>query len=248
MILFQQDWERYPTAIIDFQTPNKTFLRLAGVYKAMGVKNNAFHLALLNPKLQGVDPHDPHLPLETILMIAEECKLNPWYFFREIIRVPAPGSPEPIRYKASRGNISMYWLFFNHITSYIVQIRQTGKSVAADCLNVYLIDVGTINTDIHLLTRNDDLRVKNIRRIKEIESFLPPYLATKARADANNTEKITSVRLGNTYYTAVGQASIQQARNVGRGMTIAIHHVDELAYIHNVDIILPALLASAGKY
>ena len=246
MVLFLEDWKKYPKAIVDLETTNKSFVRLAGVYKAMGIKNNAFHLSLLNPQLQGVDPFDKNLSMEQMIMIAEECKLNPWYFFREIVRVNAPGSPEPVKYIASRGNISMYWLFFNHITSYIIQIRQTGKSVAADCLNIYLIDVGTINTDIHLLTRNDDLRVKNIRRIKEIESFLPSYLSLKSRADANNTEKITCNRLGNTYYTAVGQASIQGARNVGRGMTIAIHHVDELAYIHNIDIILPALLASAG--
>lgn len=246
MILFQNDWKKYPSAIVDVDTPNKSFLRLAGIYKAMGIHNNAFPLALLNPALKGVDPHAKDLSLEQIMMIAEECKLNPWYFFREVIRVPAPGSPEPVRYIASRANISMYWLFFNHITSFIVQIRQTGKSVAADCLNIYLIDVGTTNTDIHLLTRNDDLRVKNIKRIKEIESYLPSYLSLKSRADSNNTEKITCSRLGNTYLTAVGQASVQGARNVGRGMTIAIHHVDEMAYVHNIDIILPALLASGG--
>ena len=246
MILFKNDWVKYPTAIVDTKTTNKSFLRLAGIYKAMGIHNKAFPLALLNPALQGVNPYAKDLSLEQIMMIAEECKLNPWYFFREIIRVPAPGSPEPIQYIASRANIAMYWLFFNHITSFIVQIRQTGKSVAADCLNIYLIDVATTNTDIHLLTRNDDLRVKNIKRIKEIESYLPPYLALKSRADSNNTEKITCTRLGNTYLTSVGQASIQGARNVGRGMTIAIHHVDELAYVANIDIILPALLASAG--
>ena len=246
MILFYNDWANHPNAIIDLDTPNKSFVRLAGIYKAMGIRNNAFPLALLNPALKGIDPHRKDLSLEQIMMIAEECKLNPWYFFREVIRIPAPGSPEPVRYIASRANIAMYWLFFNHITSFIVQIRQTGKSVAADCLNIYLIDVATTNTDIHLLTRNDDLRVKNIKRIKEIESYLPSYLSLKSRADANNTEKITCTRLGNTYLTAVGQASIQGARNVGRGMTIAIHHVDELAYIANIDIILPALLASAG--
>ena len=246
MILFKEDWEKYPTAIIDTETSNKSFLRLAGIYKAMGIHNNAFHLALLNPRLQGVDPYSKDLSMEQILMIAEECKLNPWYFFREIIRIPSPGSPEPIQYRASRGNISMYWLFFNHITSYIIQIRQTGKSVAADCLNIYLIDIGTTNTDIHLLTRNDDLRVKNIKRIKEIESYLPSYLSLKNRSDANNTEKITCNRLGNTYLTAVGQTSVQGARNVGRGMTIAIHHVDEMAYIANIDIILPPLLASGS--
>jgi len=53
----------------------------------MGISNCAFHLALLNPQLEEVDPHSVDLDLRTKALILEECKNNPWYFFREIVRV-----------------------------------------------------------------------------------------------------------------------------------------------------------------
>jgi hypothetical protein len=82
MILFQRDWAKYPTAIIDINTPNKSFLRLATLYRSFGVKNHAFLLALVNPELQGVDPFNPALTDEQKAMIALEAMVNPWYYFR----------------------------------------------------------------------------------------------------------------------------------------------------------------------
>jgi len=51
MILFTEDWSCYPEAIIDTQTLNKSFTRMAALYKSMGVKNHAFMLVLLNLSL-----------------------------------------------------------------------------------------------------------------------------------------------------------------------------------------------------
>ena len=45
MILFLEDWAKYPTAIPNVKTTNKSWLRLAGLLKSMGVKNHAFPLA-----------------------------------------------------------------------------------------------------------------------------------------------------------------------------------------------------------
>ena len=78
-IMYRDDWKRYPDAIIDTKTSNKSFIRYASLLKEMGIKNHAFPLALLDPSLQGVDPHDPNLPLEVVAKIAIECKAN--FFF-----------------------------------------------------------------------------------------------------------------------------------------------------------------------
>ena len=51
MILFYDDWRKYPGAIIDDQTSNESFIRLATIYRDMGIKNHAFPLVLLNPEL-----------------------------------------------------------------------------------------------------------------------------------------------------------------------------------------------------
>ena len=148
MILFQDDWKRYPYAQPDYTTKNITFLRTAGILKMMGVENSTFLLALHNQDLKDIDPHDPNLTLKQQMQVTAECRENPWYFFREVSRVSVQGSHEAIRYKANRANISMLWLFFNHITTLLIQPRQTGKSVSTDLLMVYLLTVGSLNTDI----------------------------------------------------------------------------------------------------
>ncbi len=246
MILFKDDWAKYPEAIIDLQTSNKTFIRLAGLYKSMGIDNAEFCLALHDTTLIGVDPYSKELTTEQKQRIAIECKINPWYFFREVVRVPAVAGPDNKPLRANRLNISLFWLFFNHITTMAIAPRQTGKSISTDSLMIYLFALGTLNTDINLLTKDDNLRMKNIQRLKDLRDGLPPYLNLKSRSDTNNTEKLTMSALGNTYHSNVGQPSDKAALNLGRGMTIPINQVDEIAFIRNIQITLPAMLAATG--
>ncbi len=245
MILFFKDWKKYPTAIPDISTKNESFIKYSKLLKHMGVKNHAFPLALHNPMLKGVDPHSTKLTNEQIAMIIKEAKSNPWYIFRELIKLPADASPEPMTFLASRGNISTYWLFFNHITSLLIQPRQTGKSVGTDSLMVSIINILSTYTKVHLLTKDDQLRGENVKRIKAIMDELPWYLRLRTKKDANNTEKITVNRLNNTYLTSVPQSSVKAAKNLGRGLTVAIHHIDEIAFIKNLEHTLGALLASS---
>ena len=91
IILFYKDWAYYPSARPDINTRNKSALKFASILKTMGIKNHHFHLALINPALSGVDPFDPDLTNETKLLIVNECKINPWYFFRECLRIPIEG-------------------------------------------------------------------------------------------------------------------------------------------------------------
>ena len=140
-ILFVEDWAKYPNAIVNTQTKNKTFLRLASLYKEMGVKNHAFLLALHNPELLNVDPFNPSITDEEMLMVAIECKQNFWYFVREIVVVPGGSHDDPIRFIANRANMALFWLFFNHIMIILVQPRQTGKSFSTDELMTYLLNI-----------------------------------------------------------------------------------------------------------
>jgi hypothetical protein len=246
MILFETDWYKYPTAIIDTQTTNKSWVRLAAVYRSMGIKNHAFLLALVNPKLQGVDPFSKHLTADQMYMIAAECKVNPWYFFREIARAPGNSGSDAVPLEANRANIALYWSFFNHVFFTLIQPRQTGKSFSTDTLMSYLMNVVCTGTSINLLTKDDNLRRKNIERIKEIMSELPPYLSQRSKDDAQNGEEITIKALKNSYNTHVPQSSPKRAYNMGRGLTTAIFHIDEPPFQPNIAIALPAALAATG--
>ena len=109
-ILFESDWGKYPNAIIDYETKNESFLRVAEIFYRMGVSNCAFHLSLLDPDLQGVDPYSEDLTLLQKAKIVRECKRNFWYYLREVERIPEPGSMVAIPFAANRMNIALYWL------------------------------------------------------------------------------------------------------------------------------------------
>lgn len=246
MILFEEDWANYPTAIINLETTNKSFVRMASVYRSMGVKNHAFILALINPDLVGIDPFSEDLTIDEMAAITIECKENPWFFFREIARAPAISGVGSVPLEANRGNIALFWCFFNHIMIILIQIRQTGKSFSTDVLMTLLQNVLCQNTAINLLTKDDVLRRKNIERLKEIASELPRYMQQRTRDDANNGEEITIKSLGNTYTTHVPQSSPKRAYNMGRGLTSPIFHIDEGPFQPNISIALPAALAATG--
>ncbi len=246
MILYAKDWSLYPNAIVDTRTPNQSFVRLASVYRSMGVYNHAFLLALHDPTLQGVDPFSYTLTLEQQLRIATECRVNPWYYFREVARAPAIGGTDSTPFEANRGNMALIWLFFNHIMQILIQPRQTGKSFGTDTLMNLLLNISCSNTKINLLTKDDTLRRANIQRLKDIAAELPKYLQQKGPTDLNNTEEITVNSLGNRYTTHVPQSSPKRAINLGRGLTTSIFHIDEGPFQPNISIALPAALAAMG--
>ena len=183
MILFLNDWQKYPGAIAHTQTSNTSWLEMAKIYNYMGIKNHMFLLALHDPVLLDVDPFDEKISIENQLRVAYECKINPWYYFREVARIPAGSGEDAVKLRANRGNIALYWCFFNHVMTFLIQIRQTGKSVSVDELSTYLLNIRCRKTDINLLTKDDVLRGKNIQRLKDIDVELPFYLKQRTKAD-----------------------------------------------------------------
>lgn len=245
MILFEEDWHRYPNAIIDMQTSNKSFITLAGKYAAMGIKNNAFHLSLLDPRLQGVDPHSPDLTDDEKLWIIQECQLNPWYSIREVIRLPPQSGPNPTPYIADRSLIALFWCYYNHIDIGMVKPRQTGKSVGMDALSTQLMALECFSNNIQLITKDSQLRRINVRRLRSMIELLPPYIMPLTASDADNNEVVTVMGRGNNFETAVGQAAKERAEQMGRGLTSSTILGDEIPYVNNVHISIPVALGSA---
>lgn len=120
-VRFLKDFVRYKAAP-DLETPNKSFIRTAEIFRRQGIKNYYFHLQLNNPLLKGVDPYSPDLTEEQKVMILNECRENFWYFLREVCKLR-----HDIHFRANRGNISYIWTYLNHITTYMIMPRQQGK-------------------------------------------------------------------------------------------------------------------------
>lgn len=247
MVLFLEDWQHYPSAIAHMTTRNRSWVHMAQVYKGMGISNHMFLLALINPMLEFIDPHSPNLTQDQKDMIVAECKINPWYYFREVARIPGQAGAGEIPVEANRGNIAMWWCFFNHITITLIQPRQTGKSYTVYELEVYLMGVMCMGTQINLFTKEEKLRKDAVDIIKKIFDTLPDYLDLRnKRTDANNTEEITVNLLDNKMKTFVPRSSEKDANNVGRGFGCPINHVDEAPFCKNAHISMPAMF-SAGN-
>jgi len=242
MILFKEDWDKYPTAIADGSTTNPTFLRTVALYKRMDVKNAYWPLTLMQSQLRGVDPYSKDLTLDQKTMIYNECKYNPWYFYREVLRIPSGSSP--LRFRINRATASMLWCFFNNIDYSITIPRQFGKSITGDAINIWLLVFGVSDTELFLFTKDISLRKKNIKRIKETLLLLPNYLNPTNKDDLDNTEVVTMVAQGNILKCAVGQAAFDRADNIGRGETLPITQTDEGPHIPNVNISMPVILAA----
>ena len=241
-ILFLEDWNDYPDAIVDYKTKNKSFIRYAALLNSMGVKNYAFCLQLHNPELQGVDPHSKHLTVKQMAMITQEVKVNPFYFLREVARLPGSTDEIPIAYNAHRGNIAALWLYLNHITYILIQIRQTGKSVGSDFNATWVINFAATHYTYTLLTKNDKLRASNLERLREIERELPFFLRMRKKTDIGNTEEMHISRLHNKYKGHLPNKNPKLANLVARGETSGTVQCDEAAFFANIGITIPAAL------
>lgn len=247
MILHLEDWQYYPDAIPDFQTTNSTFIDLVETYYRMGIKNCLFVLALHNPELQGVDPHDvANLTLRQKAQILKESKENFWYYIREVVRVPEIGA-NPMRFMANRANVAMYWCFFNNIDYANILPRQCGKSVGADILNDWILHIGGYNQTVQLFTHSVKLRKENIARLKGIRDSKPAFMNFyDEKVDFDNTEGLSCKLLKNYYLTAVSQKDPQEATRIGRGMTSAVIQADELPFCSNAGITWAAMMGSTS--
>ena len=243
MILFQKDFIEQG-AIVDYDTKNTSFIKMAMVLKEMGIKNNKFMLALYNQKLKGVDPYDPDLDTETQLMIMKEIKINPWYYLREVIRVPSQGATNGSPFILDRANLAFFWVYFNSIDIFETIPRQIGKTIAAMALTSWVMFFAGLSANIGLFARGAALQVENVKRLKDIRDVLPHYLIKQSVNDTNNKEGITYAVLNNAYKTFTAQSEVQSAIDQGRGQSLAITHWDEFAFYKMNWLSFPAATAT----
>ncbi len=242
MFLFEEDWDRYPRAVLDYNCPNRSFLNYSLLLKEMGIRNWKFPIALINSDLLGKDPHSPNLSLEEMAMFSEEFRLNPWSYFRLCARAPGSTPETPIYFTANRSNMSMYWLYFNHITVCLVQPRQTGKTFGSTSLDAYLLNIGSVGGRTLLLTKDEGLRAKTLTEIKKLEDLFPVYLKQHSKNDIGNREEINVSSLDNNYKALVARNDPIAADKTGRGHTVENTRVDETAYLFHLEIAMKSLL------
>lgn len=247
MILFENDWELYPDAVVDQNTSNTSFLRLAEIYSKMGIKNCDFHLTTLNPNIIGLDPHSPDLTESQQIMIFDECINNFWYYIREVHTLDLQGSAKGINFRANRSNIGLFWLYFNHITTINTVIRQTGKTTNLVALIQWLLNFAVRKYTIGMITKNSGLRAETMREIKQQFDKLPPYMDMRTKKDTFNSEDIILQTTQNNLHCALSNMSGEEADKVLRGYRIATLLVDEIAFVNNIARALSAASMAGNR-
>ena len=228
-------------------TRNKSFLDMHIYLKSIGIKNNKFMLALLDPDLAAIDPHDPNLNQYYKGKVLAECMANFWYFIREVCRVPDQGgSGTGIPFRLHRGNMALFFCSIYNMNIFHELPRQQGKTLAADARYLYLFNFGTSNSTIAFLHKAQDGSKDNLQTLKNLRECLPPYLRMDApfnRKDGKAAKASDTVlRLEhavnrNKIITVASARNKTAAQNLLRGKSIPLLWGDEWGFAPYNEII-----------
>lgn len=247
------------TVYYHMSTTNKSFLEIHQFLKDSGIENNRFMLTLLDPDLARIDPHDPTLSAMMKTKVLKECLYNPWYFFREVVRIPDSGQATGVKFQLSRGNLALLFCLMMNLNTFLEQPRQTGKTISSLCWYLYLFNFGTANAEMSFLNKKLDDSKLNLQRIREIRDLLPSYLkmdqafapdGSKVRGK-NNVETLQHPVNNNRIRTVASARNKVAAASLMRGRTTPIIYIDEYGFIQYNTIIytnmVPAFNTAANN-
>lgn len=224
----------------DFGTKNQSYLLTAQELKTLGIKNFYFMLEVKYPQLgvQDIDPYKPNITQEEIGKIMVECKANPWFFFREITRVPARGAPTPYMSYLHRSSCAFAWCYLHNIDVMVSQPRQTFKTTWAIILISYSFLFELRNVTIPFMHLNEADVLTNIGMFRDYICALPPYLNPWYGQTKLPGLKSLKYEEHGVSIKAVTQAeSDVKAKDKLRGSTLFVGFLDEwefINYINNV--------------
>lgn len=226
-------------------TTNKSFLEMHQYLKDCGIQHNSFMLALLDPDLARVDPHDPTLNRIMKQKVLRECIHNPWYFFREVIRIPDSGQATGVKFNLNRGSLASLFCLMLNLNIFQEEPRQTGKTIGALSWYLYLFNFGTANAEMSFLNKRHDDSKLNLQRIRDIRKLLPSYLVmdtafspdgSRVRAKSN-VETLQHPVNNNKIITTASARNKVAAASLLRGHTTPIIYIDEYGFIQYNSII-----------
>ena len=235
---------RYVDKFFDLGTHNKSFLLLARSLKNLGIKNFYFMLEICDTSLIGVNPYqcdkEGHTTLsrDQISRIMLECTRNPWYFLREVCRIPDQGGTS-IPYRANRGNIAQSWCITKGLDSWLCLPRQQGKTESALAFQVWMYLFGTSNSMFIFVNKDGDNAKNNLRRFQSQIDLLPEYMrcesivtedGKRTKAKKNATEMANPINL-NSIKVKPKATSYDTALSIARGLTAPIQHYDWKIFI-----------------
>lgn len=228
----------------DFGTKNTSFLQTAMELKTLGLQNYYQMLEVMYPNLgvQDLDPYSPDLTAQQIAAILIECKANPWYFFREVMRVPVRGAAQPYQTTLHRSSMAMIWCFLHSIDFMVCQPRQTFKTTWVLIITTYSFIFELNKADIPFMHLNESNVIRNAEMLRDYICALPPYM--NPWSNKPKLPGVKSVRYeehGVNVKLLTQADSDVKAMDKLRGWTLILGSLDEWEYIDFVtDVIAGA--------
>lgn len=221
--------------VVLYPSKNTSFINMAEYLKNKGIKNYDFMLELKNKDLLNIDPYDPNLSEQMKMAIVQECKQNPWYFFREVLRIEEMDG-NLTNFKLNRGNVAMMWLFFKGIDTLTYLSSCTGKTIAGISLVAYVMLFDNGNRAI-VGSRRTYNSIRLLSRMANIYELLPEYIKTgiqvsysaKNNLFMHNDYNDTNVEICKAYYNK------HDAENVAREINAPVQFFDDIDFIDNFD-------------
>lgn len=230
--------KRIGNKFYDVGTANKSFLQVAKDLKSLEIHNYYFMLEIYDYSLVNIDPYAGNLTKDQISRIMTECTRNPWYYLREVCRIPDQGGVG-IPFKANRGNIAQTWLTLHGIDSWLCLPRQQGKTISFLCLISWAYSFGTNNSTFIFVNKDSGNAKENLQRLKDIIDCLPEYLRFDQILEEDENGKVKLVKAArnatsmkhpitkNRIIIKPKATSYESALSLARGLTSNVLHFDE---------------------
>ncbi|QNI21149.1 hypothetical protein [Vibrio phage vB_pir03] len=166
---------------VNICTDNKSFFQYAMGLKNTGIKNWGFCLHQIDDSIEAIDPHDPGLTVAEQERVITECRDNPWYFFREVLRIPSATNKEGVQFHANETMVSSLFLMLNGKDSLVFTPRQRGRSMMNKVFSFY-------NAKFHgkgmvTLSINRPIVKADQFVLAEMNNLLPEYMQTRVATD-----------------------------------------------------------------
>lgn len=158
-------------------TKNESFINKWHDLQNKGISNNSFMLRVANDKLINYDktksPEDNDTDLATLIA---ECSNNVWFFFREILRIPAAffsrnnyikNSPE---FFLTETSAEMIYGYEQGISMTIYSPDTEGKTTLLRALFLYTILIGKFNT--MYISKNPEHDIERLKNIIDANSII----------------------------------------------------------------------------
>ena len=241
--------KRIKNKFYDVGTSNKSFLQVAKDLKNLGIRNYYFMLEIYDYSLINVDPYADNLTQDQISRIMMECVKNPWYYLREVCRIPSQGGV-PVRYKANRGNIAQAWCNLHGIDSWLCLPRQQGKTVSAIALYAWAYSFGTNDSQTIFVHKDSDGSKANLGRLKDQIDCLPEYLRFESLMIEDDNGKIKTVKAvknatslkhpitNNVVNTKSKATNYEAALSLARGLSCPLLYFDEPEFTNEIKTII----------